>query len=129
MKPIQGRIFFAVSIITLQLTCRSLFAQSNSTTGKYQIYSGNTHAHTIFTQSHGAMYNNVPGSEKHMETDSNNVSVTLNTTLKPDWQKYQGPPSEHYAIAKASGYDFYVTTDHSQEATFHPTDPKNANWI
>ena len=48
--------------------------------------------------------------------------------LIPDWQQYQGPPSEHFSRAKSNGYDFYATTDHSQEAAFQPPSPANAQW-
>ena len=48
--------------------------------------------------------------------------------MKPDWEKYQGPPSKHFELAKANGYDFYVMADHSQEAGFQPTGPTNAQW-
>ncbi|MFP2905057.1 DNRLRE domain-containing protein [Pyxidicoccus sp. 3LFB2] len=40
-----------------------------------------------------------------------------------------GPPSEHHSRAKAAGYDFYVTTDHSQEVAFNPTSATNPAWV
>ena len=49
--------------------------------------------------------------------------------MKPDWQKHQGLPSVHFDLAKANGHDFFITTDHSQEAGFHPTSPTNPQWI
>ena len=49
--------------------------------------------------------------------------------LKTDWKKLQGPPAEHFARAKAHGYDFYTVTDHSQEADFQPPRPTNPNWL
>src|SRR5260370_26572667 len=49
--------------------------------------------------------------------------------LKPDWQKNQGPPSEHFRRAQENGYDFYATTDHSQEAAFQPVSEENAAWM
>jgi hypothetical protein len=48
--------------------------------------------------------------------------------LRPDWQIFQGPPSDHFAKAKASGFDWYVVTDHSQEAAFFPLGPNNPQW-
>ena len=48
--------------------------------------------------------------------------------LKPDWEKLQGPPSAHFALAKANGYDFYATTDHSQEAGLNTLGADNAAW-
>jgi hypothetical protein len=49
--------------------------------------------------------------------------------LKPDWKKYQGPPSEHFALAKQNGYEFYAVTDHSQDAAFQPVSPTNPTWL
>ena len=51
-----------------------------------------------------------------------------NMILKPDWERFQGPPSEHFKMAKAAGYDFYITTDHSQEAAFQPPSADNSTW-
>lgn len=65
----------------------------------YSVYHGNTHSHTSYTSSHGA--------------------------VAPD----QGPPSEHHSRAKAAGFDFYATTDHSQEVAFDPTSVTNAAWV
>lgn len=76
----------------------------------YSVYRGSTHAHTIHTYSHGA----------HLDPDGN---------LYSDWQNRQGPPSEHFSRAKAAGYDFYVTSDHSQEADFDPTSATNTAWV
>lgn len=76
----------------------------------YSIYRGNTHSHTSYTWSHGAQYD-------------------ANGNLRPDWQNYQGPPSEHHARAKAAGFDFYATSDHSQETTLDPTSLTNAAWV
>ncbi|WP_163999828.1 DUF7594 domain-containing protein [Pyxidicoccus caerfyrddinensis] len=70
----------------------------------YQAYRGNTHSHTSFTSSHGEQ-------------------VTSGDPTR------NGPPSEHHALAKATGYDFYVTTDHSQEVAFEPTSATNAAWV
>ncbi|MCE6991417.1 sulfatase-like hydrolase/transferase [Dyadobacter sp. CY323] len=95
----------------------------------YHIYAGSTHAHTSYTESHGSHLDKAKGATKFMEVDSIGVSHAVNSPLKPDWQKHQGPPSEHFGLAKANGYDFYISTDHSQEAGFHPTSDKNAQWI
>lgn len=103
-------------------------AQTNSLS-QYHIYAGNTHAHTIFTMSHGSQYDHIPNSKPYMFTDSEGVSHTRNTILKPDWYKFQGLPSVHYALAKKNGFDFYITTDHSQEAGYHPTSPISAAWL
>lgn len=95
----------------------------------YNIYAGNTHSHTQYTESHGAHLGRVEGATKFMEIDSNGVGRAVNSPMKPDWQKYQGLPSTHFKLAKANGYDFFITTDHSQEAGFHPTSPTNPQWI
>lgn len=95
----------------------------------YTIYSGNTHAHSIFSMSHGAQYQRMPGHKHYMYVDSAAVAHSINTILKPDWQKYQGLPINHYQVAKSNGYDFYIVTDHSQEAGFHPTSPISAAWL
>lgn len=103
--------------------------QTNNPFSKYNIYSGNTHAHTYHTWSHGSQHSKVPGKDRYMEITPENVSKSINTTLKENWKELQGPPSEHFALAKSSNYDFYVTTDHSQEAAFHPTSKDNEAWL
>lgn len=103
-------------------------AQQKKAWDQYHIYAGNTHSHTLFTSSHGAQYDFLPGFKEHMMVDSLHLSRPLHTMLKADWPKMQGLPSAHYAKAKAEGYDFYVTTDHSQEPAFHPTSPDNFAW-
>jgi hypothetical protein len=65
----------------------------------YFVYRGNTHSHTSYTSSHGSV---APA---------------------------QGPPSEHHSRAKAAGFDFYATTDHSQEVAFNPTSVTNPAWV
>jgi hypothetical protein len=95
---------------------------------EYHIYAGNTHSHTSNTSSHGAQWSHNPGATKFMKVDSLGVSRVLNSTLKPDWEKFQGPPRVHYELAKKNGYDFYDVTDHSQEACFYPVSPDNPSW-
>jgi hypothetical protein len=100
---------------------------------EYHIYRGNTHAHTMFTASHGEQLTSGKKdneSESGLQVDANGVQrPAKGKVLKSDWQKYQGPPAEHYARAKTNGYDFYVTTDHSQEEPFAPSSPTNAAWL
>jgi hypothetical protein len=123
---------------------------------EYHIYRGNTHSHTSFTWSHGAQWakNDCSGVPRYApdvndpEVDSwapegNQPSagkcpymIMIGAEqypgpfniLRPDWKKYQGPPSVHFALAKQNGYDFYVTTDHSQEAGLQPPSPTNPEW-
>ena len=101
----------------------------------YHIYSGSTHAHTAYTWSHGEQFINTKEEKGEEKTPGIYVAPdgaqypAKSKSVKPDWQKHQGPPSEHYALAKTNGYDFYVVTDHSQEAAFQPPSPTNANWV
>lgn len=119
----------SILLLPVMLMAVGAVAQGNPFS-QYHIFAGNTHAHTIFTMSHGAQYKHIPNSSRpYMFTDSEGVSHTKNTILKADWREYQGLPSKHYALAKENGFDFYVTTDHSQEAGFHPTSPISAAWL
>lgn len=92
----------------------------------YHIYAGNTHSHTAYTWSHGEQF---AGKGPGIRTTPDGVQYPKTDTPVKDWQKRQGPPSAHYALAKANGYDFYVTSDHSQEAAFNPVSPTNAAWL
>lgn len=82
----------------------------------FHIYRGETHAHTVYTYSHG----------NHRGKDG---------ALKADWDRetysnYQGPPEKYFERAKAEGFDFFVVTDHSQEEPFQPVDAqKNKAWL
>ena len=124
---------------------------------EYHIYRGNTHSHTSFTWSHGAQWakNDCKGVPRYAP-DANDPEVESwapegnqptagkcpymimigssqypgpFNILRPDWKKHQGPPSVHFALAKQNGYDFYVTSDHSQEAGFQPPSRTNSNWM
>ena len=57
----------------------------------------------------------------------NTHSHTLYTSSHGD--PNNGYPAEHHALAKSAGYDFYVTTDHSQEVAFNPTSATNPAWV
>src|SRR6478609_6042960 len=74
----------------------------------YHIYAGSTHAHTSFTWSHGDQYvkqNPAPGEKKGgISVDENGAQTPSKAqVLKPDWEKFQGPPPTHLALAKTSG--------------------------
>jgi len=98
--------------------------ETNTPCPQYHIYAGNTHSHTVNTWSHGEQYPKaVP------ESGESKQKAAPAKVLKPDWQKHQGPPAAHYALAKAKGYDFYFATDHSQEAAFQPVSSTNAAWV
>jgi len=67
----------------------------------YNVYFGNTHAHSTYTSTHGG--------------------------VPPD----NGLPIEHFNLAKnaTNNMDFYVLTDHSQEPALDPTSATNAAWV
>ncbi|TVS17748.1 MAG: hypothetical protein EA424_12110 [Planctomycetaceae bacterium] len=83
----------------------------------FNIYRGETHAHSVYTWSHGAHRADGGGA------------------LKTDWDQqsyrnHQGPPGKYFERAKAQGFDFFVITDHSQEKPLQPVDPqRNAAWL
>ncbi len=101
----------------------------------YHIYAGNTHSHTVYTWSHGPQFVKAVQEEGGKKVSGISVSPegvqtpAKSQVLKPDWQKLQGPPAEHFALAKSNDYDFYAVTDHSQEAAFAPTSATNAAWL
>jgi len=129
-------------------------AWAQAVAGEYNLYAGSTHAHTSYTWSHGEQfqrsncvgiltYGPLPGSnrfgwisgERLKEEGCASIMVINGSQVpgpamkvKPDWEKYQGPPAEHYRIAKSLGYGFYTVSDHSQEAVFQPTGPENETW-
>ena len=131
--------------------------QTSAIAPEYHIYRGNTHSHTGFTWSHGEQWarNDCKGVPRYApdasDPEVNSWAPEGNqpnagrcpymimigseqypgpfNMLRPDWKKYQGPPSVHFALAKQNGYDFYVTTDHSQEAGLQPPGPTNPEWM
>ncbi|MGZ4972514.1 MAG: hypothetical protein ACXWDN_07125 [Limisphaerales bacterium] len=121
---------FLACVVSVQL----LAGQTNLPVSAYHIYSGSTHAHTSFTTSHGAQFKrakDAPSGKKEslVQVSKDGVqTATKNMGLRHDWQKVQGPPSVHYVIARKNGYDFYVTSDHSQDTPFHPVSATNAAW-
>jgi len=133
-----------------------LAAQTNPPVAEYHIYAGNTHSHTAYTWSHGdhLTTNGCAGiltyttdsatgaskwSDGYVKTAGQGCPgiYVINgsqipapgVTVKPDWEKFQGPPSAHFAAAKAAGYDFYAATDHSQDAGLLPPSPTNPEWL
>ncbi len=96
-----------------------------------KVFSGNTHAHSIFTYSHGNHLQKKEGfvkGDKILVIDSLYLSRPVNTDLKADWELFQGLPEKHYSEAKKAGFDFYSVTDHSQEEAFYPTYENNTAW-
>jgi hypothetical protein len=93
------------------------------------------HAHTSLTWSHGEQWEKDESKGKKDEEapiehtpDGVQLPGKLKV-LKRDWQRHQGLPAEHFALAKKNGYEFYTTTDHSQEAAFNPVTTDNKNWV
>src|SRR5262249_16322970 len=99
----------------------------------YHIYAGNTHAHTVYTWSHGEQWVSAKeqgDAEPKLEVSPDgSQSPPKSKVLKPDWKKHQGPPAEHFALAKERGYAFYVTRDSAQEAGFQPPSADNKQWV
>jgi hypothetical protein len=101
---------------------------------EYHIYAGSTHAHTVYTWSHGEQFANSKTEQAEKEpgltVSAEGVqSPPKSKVTRPDWRKHQGPPAEHFGWARTNGYDFYITTDHSQETAFAPRSPTNAAWL
>jgi hypothetical protein len=120
----------------------------------YHIYRGSTHAHTQYTWSHGEQWRKKdckgivtftpPGDEPKSSGWKKGSSVTghcpaiyvvnglqypsPDQVLRPDWQSVQGTPARHFEIARHNDFDFYVSTDHSQEGAFWPWGPDNVTW-
>jgi hypothetical protein len=113
-----------VLLLCLTVGAHVALAQTNLLAPQYQIYAGNTHSHTANTWSHGEQY-----AKATAEPGEGKAKATKAKTVKQDWQKYQGPPAAHFALAKSRGFDFYSTTDHSQEAAFQPPNRTNAAWV
>jgi hypothetical protein len=121
----------------------------------YHIYSGNTHAHTSYTWSHGEhlaktdcagilVYGRDPAtgvyrwSDGYVKSKNGCAGIFVingsqipgpDMPVKDDWQKVQGPPSKHFSLAREQGYDFYAATDHSQESGFQPPSAENPAWL
>jgi hypothetical protein len=150
--------YFYLSVAASLLLVQTGQAQKNNSVSspQYHIYAGNTHAHTSYTWSHGEQFlksgcKGVPvyGPDHNSPEVSSWTSeggeargncpamIIMGSSqypgpygdLKPDWKKFQGPPSEHFRLAKENGYDFYAVTDHSQEAIFQPASPTNPAWL
>jgi hypothetical protein len=126
---------FAVTLGVVGQTAEQSSPKPKDSPPAYHIYRGNTHAHTSFTWSHGEQWVNAkpaPGAKKTpvIYVDADGAQFPAKTQVnKPDWEKFQGPPAAHFALAKADGYDFYITTDHSQESAFQPPSLTNPNWM
>jgi hypothetical protein len=115
----------------------TLVNESRMPLSYFNIYRGNSHAHTIFTWTHGP----------HRVGGISNLSRP--TIFNPEWQvppgvdwtdhktinfnpeyyvNIQGLPDNHFQLAIDNGYDFYAVTDHSQEPTLQPVSVNNHVW-
>jgi len=157
MKSSSAHLFSSFLLVGWEIGLATLTgsaaSQSDVPGAEYHIYSGNTHSHTQYTWSHGAHFAKPvekPGSgvspgdtrspprdgwfgrignKIHNLFSSETQPPPEGVTPRPNWRKYQGPPAAHYAKAKTNGYDFYVTSDHTQEAAFQPVCPTNPAWV
>jgi hypothetical protein len=138
MKGSNAKRFCILDMLVILSWLAAGGAASGQPTGllpKYYIYAGTTHSHTSNTWSHGEQWVKAMPAAGERKVPGISVwakgvqSPAKAQTLKPDWEKHQGPPAAHFALAKAKGYDFYITTDHSQEAAFQPVSPANPAWL
>ncbi len=125
----------ALAVMLGGVPLASAKAQTNVLCPQYHIYAGNTHSHTAYTWSHGEQFLKLEQGRGKKKVPGISVSrdgvqaASKFQAVRPDWQKHQGPPSKHFALAKANDFDFYAVTDHSQESAFAPTSPTNAAWL
>ncbi|SFD24380.1 hypothetical protein [Algibacter pectinivorans] len=126
---VKNKVFICVF---LYVFCWSLTAQNNQIPfSNLKIYNGNTHAHTIFSYSHGSHLKRSAGfvkGDKVLFIDSLFISRPKNKELKDNWDAFQGLPEKHFLEAKKAKYDFYCVTDHSQEEAFYPSGKNNTAW-
>lgn len=103
----------------------------------FNIYRGNSHAHTIFTWTHGE--HREKGISKLDEPTEFHPNYKVPTGM--DWRDHtsinldptaytnrQGLPENHFDLAIANGYDFYAITDHTQEPPLQPVSADNWAW-
>jgi hypothetical protein len=134
VKRLYVRVFCSITaIVILASTADFSLSQTEPSAATFHIYAGSTHAHSEYTWSHGEQFEAAKGSkgagEESRMVIKDGVSYPPSKPPRADWKERQGPPSAHYARAKASGYDFYAMTDHSQEVAFHPTSASNPAWL
>ena len=133
MKLSKGCLFFvrvAIGLGAVEAVTR--LCAGDVALEAYHIYSGSTHAHTSFTWSHGEQWVGAAAGEDKVPMRHTPEGVQLppaGSKQKENWQQFQGPPAEHYARAKATGrYDFYTTSDHSQDEPLNPPAIDNPAW-
>lgn len=128
LAPVAAAGLFLLSTTALR---SAETVEKNHRPEEYHIYAGSTHAHTKITWSHGEQWATGGGEEKgKMKITREGVqSPPPGNALKPQWEQHQGMPAEHYARAKARHFDFYVTSDHSQDEALNPPSRDNPAWV
>lgn len=144
----------SMSMAVCALSGGGAAAQTGHEPVEYHIYAGSTHAHTQFTWSHGEQWaksecagilvyapkagepNVSTWTDGYVKKTCPSIYVVNgwqypapSVTLRPDWQSVQGLPAKHFELAKKAGFDFYVSTDHSQEASFWPLGKTSPAWV
>src|SRR5215471_11722929 len=74
--------------VALLLPVLGVLAEMNQPV-EYHIYAGSTHAHTVFTWSHGEQF--VKNAEVKLRVVESSQFPGTNAVTKPDWEKHQGP--------------------------------------
>lgn len=146
----KTRILFSLLLAIALITCIStaMITQSDNPGSErllesqqplsyFNVYKGNTHAHTLFTWTHGEHRKELikeldkptpfgPNFQTPPGTDwRDEKTINLDPQYYPE---LQGLPANHLALAKKNGYDFYAITDHCQEPTMNPVSPDNPAW-
>jgi len=125
------KIIVLTGIFTF-LVCIKISAQNIEIPFKnLKILNGSTHAHSIFSYSHGKHLkrdNEFEKGNEEMLIDSLFLSRPNNKKLKENWNSFQGLPEKHYEEAKKAKFDFYFVTDHSMEVPFFPNSSNSAAW-
>ena len=135
MKSSAAVIRYLAPILLFATAPSLASAASTTAPDDYHIYAGNTHAHTAFTWSHGDQWMPTPkrrsrrARTRHLRHGRRSQSPPKRKCSSRTGRNIRARRRSISRWRRQSGYDFYVTTDHSQEADFQPPSPNNANWI
>jgi hypothetical protein len=127
MKSFSAPLVSLLASLTLALPGAALLAADSVPAPEYHIYAGSTHAHTNYTWSHGSQWAKDP--QPKMVVEGSVSKPSPSNVQRPESERDQGPPAEHFALAKTKHHDFYVVTDHSQEVAFQPVAADNPAWL
>ncbi|MEA4976822.1 MAG: DUF3604 domain-containing protein [Paludibacter sp.] len=143
MKRTVYSVILLLCMLSISFTGAAIGKSSNQSSDQqkplsyFKAYKGNSHAHTIFTWTHGAHR------EKSVEklSDPTPFHPDFQVPEGMDWKDYktisldakayknlQALPDNHYELAIKNGYDFYVVTEHSHEPVLQPVSAENAIW-